>query len=228
MVYIIQFRSLISFCCAISIDNTNKPIMLFNELYCDKEWELLDSDNDLSVYTKSINNKNLKAVMVKQELALPKDVLQDVIMDIGNYKNFLRNSESFVSIEIKKTDIFTDGYQFIPIDIPFFDNREYIFRMLPSGYIKEDNTSIIHWFLLDKDDALLESDGNSATYIDYGAGLWIAEQKEQDKTLFSYRIYMDPGGSLPDFLIDMINKTSVINIFKDAISEAQKRHSKSY
>ena len=100
--------------------------------------------------------------------------------------------------------------------------------MLPSGYRKEDNTSIIHWFLLDKDDALLDSDGNSATYIDYGAGLWIAEQKEQDKTLFSYRIYMDPGGSLPDFLIDMINKTSVINIFKDAISEAQKRHSKSY
>ena len=88
MVYIIQFMSLISFCCALSIDNTNKPIMLFNELYSDKEWELLDSDNDLSVYTKSINNKNLKAVMVKQELALPKDVLQDVIMDIGNYKNF--------------------------------------------------------------------------------------------------------------------------------------------
>ena len=220
--------SLISFCCALSIDNTNKPIMLFNELYSDKEWELLDSDNDLSVYTKSINNKNLKAVMVKQELALPKDVLQDVIMDIGNYKNFIRNSESFVSIEIKKTDIFTDGYQFIPIDIPFFDNREYIFRMLPGGYIKEDNTSIIHWFLLDKDDSLLDSDENSATYIDYGAGLWIAEQKEQDKTLFSYRIYMDPGGSLPDFLIDMINKTSVINIFKDAISEAQKRYSKSY
>ena len=137
MFHIIHFMSLISFCCALSIDNTNKPIMLFNELYSDKEWELLDSDNNLSVYTKNINNKNLKAVMVKQELALPKDVLQDVIMDIGNYKKFLRNSESFVSIEIKKTDTFIDGYQFIPVDVPFFDNREYLISKpiyIPDNY----------------------------------------------------------------------------------------------
>ena len=60
MVHTIYFISLVSFCFALSIDNINKPIMLFNELYSDKEWKLLDSDNDLSVYTKSINNKNLK------------------------------------------------------------------------------------------------------------------------------------------------------------------------
>ena len=41
---------------------------------------------------------------------------------------------------------------------------------------------------------------------------------------FFISIYIDPGGSLPNFLIDLINKTSVVNIFKDAIAEAQKRH----
>ena len=35
---------------------------------------------------------------------------------------------------------------------------------------------------------------------------------------------MDPGGSLPSFLIDIINKNSVVNIFEDAVAEAQKRY----
>ena len=34
---------------------------------------------------------------------------------------------------------------------------------------------------------------------------------------------MDPGGALPEFLIDMMNKVSVMNIFKDAIAEAKLR-----
>tara|TARA_Y100000996_G_C22477303_1_gene624724 strand:- start:347 stop:1042 length:696 start_codon:yes stop_codon:yes gene_type:complete len=228
LVQAILILILIPFNSGLSNNFVNKPVMLFDALYNNDEWELLDTDNGLSVFTKNVNDKNLKAVMVKKELELPKEVLQNVIMDVDNYKKFLRNSESFISLQIKKTTNFVDGYQFIPIEIPFFDNREYIFRMTPSGFKKEDSTSIIHWFLLDKDPFFLDNDERSATYLDYGAGLWTAEEKGEDKILFSYRIYMDPGGSLPDFLIDMINKTSVINIFKDAISEAQKRHSKSY
>mgnify|MGYP005749293839 FL=1 len=66
--------------------------------------------------------------------------------------------------------------------------------------------------------------GYNATYLNNGAGLWVAKNVAKDRTSFSYRIYIDPGGSLPNFLIDLINKTSVVNIFKDAIAEAQKRH----
>ena len=220
----ILFISLISFSLALSDDIINKPLGLFNELHSNEEWEPLDSEDDISIFIKRINNKNLMAVMVKQELTLPKEILQTVIMDIDNYSKFLHNSGSFISQEIRKTATFVDGYQFIPVGVPFFDNREYIFRMFPSGFKKEDNTSIIHWFLLDKDVDFLDNDQRFATYLNYGAGLWIAEEKRGDKTIFSYRIYMDPGGSLPNFFIDMINKTSVINIFKDATAEAQKRH----
>ena len=222
----VLFLTLIPFSPGLSNDVVNKPVMLFDALYNNDEWEFLDKDNGFSVFTKNVNDKNLKAVMVKKELELPKEVLQNVIMDVDNYKKFLRNSESFISLQIKKTTNFVDGYQFIPIEIPFFDNREYIFRITPSGFKKEDSTSIIHWFLLEKDTSFLDNDGRSATYLDYGAGLWIAEERGEDKTLFSYRIYIDPGGALPDFLVDMINKTSVTNIFKDAITEARKRHMK--
>ena len=201
-----------------------KPINLLNSLHDNNGWEILDSSSHNLVSTKEIPGRELFAVMVKKEIDLPKEILQDVIMDINNYKQFLKSSGSFISNEIKRTTDFVDGYQFIPINIPFFDNREYLFRMYPSGFKDDDSTSIIHWYLLNEQDALLDKKNQSATYLSHGAGLWVAENQLNNKISFSYRIYMDPGGSLPNFLIDLINKTSVVNIFEDATAEAQNRY----
>ena len=196
-----------------------------NSLHDNTGWEILNSSNNL-VSIKEIPGKDLFAVMVKKEINLPKEILQDVIMDINNYKQFLKSSGSFISNEIKRTTEFVDGYQFIPINIPFFDNREYFFRMYPNGFKDDDSISIIHWYLLNEQRPILKNKDHSATYLNHGAGLWVAENQFNNKTSFSYRIYMDPGGSLPTFLIDLINKTSVVNIFEDAIAEAQNRYLK--
>ncbi|MAL65024.1 MAG: hypothetical protein CMF94_02865 [Candidatus Marinimicrobia bacterium] len=204
----------------------SKPTNLLNSLHDNNGWEVIDSSSNNLVSIKEIPGRDLFAVMVKKEINLPKEILQDVIMDINNYKQFLKSSGSFISNEIKRTTEFVDGYQFIPINIPFFDNREYFFRMYPSGFKDDDSISIIHWYLLNEQRPILKKKDHSATYLNHGAGLWVAENQFNNKTSFSYRIYMDPGGSLPTFLIDLINKTSVVNIFEDAIAEAQNRYLK--
>jgi len=205
-----------------------KPINLLNSLHDNNGWEILDSSSHNFVSTKEIPEKDLFAVMVKKDIELPNNILQDVIMDINNYKQFLKSSDSFISNEIKRTTRYVDGYQFIPINLPFFDNREYLFRMYPSGFKDDDSISIIHWYLLDENEIVLDKKNHSATYLSHGAGLWVAEEKLNNKTSLSYRLYMDPGGSLPTFLIDMINKTSVVNIFEDVIAEAQNRYLNRY
>ena len=205
---------------------SSKPTNLLNSLHDNNGWEVIDSSSNNLVSIKEIPGKDLFAVMVKKEINLPKEILQDVIMDINNYKQFLKSSGSFISNEIKRTTEFVDGYQFIPINIPFFDNREYFFRMYPSGFKDDDSISIIHWYLLNEQQPIFKKKDRSATYLSHGAGLWVAENQFNNKTSFSYRIYMDPGGSLPTFLIDLINKTSVVNIFEDAIAEAQNRYLK--
>ena len=205
---------------------SSKPTNLLNSLHDNNGWEVIDSSSNNLISIKEIPGRDLFAVMVKKEINLPKEILQDVIMDINNYKQFLKSSGSFISNEIKRTTEFVDGYQFIPINIPFFDNREYFFRMYPSGFKDDDSISIIHWYLLNEQRPILKKKDHSATYPNHGAGLWVAENQFNNKTSFSYRIYMDPGGSLPTFLIDLINKTSVVNIFEDAIAEAQNRYLK--
>jgi len=41
--------------------------------------------------------------------------------------------------------------------------------------------------------------------------------------MISYIIYIDPGGSIPDFLIDKANRVSLVNILEDTIIEANRR-----
>ena len=201
-----------------------KPINLLNSLHNNNGWKILDSSSDSLVSIKEISGRDLFAVMVKKDIDLPKEILQDVIMDVNNYKQFLKSSDSFISSEIKKTTDFVDGYQFIPINIPFINDREYLFRMYPCGFKDDDSISIIHWYLLNENENIVDEKNHSATYLSHGAGLWTAEENLNNITSFSYRLYMDPGGSLPTFLIDMINKTSVVSIFEDAIAEAQNRY----
>ena len=63
-----------------------------------------------------------------------------------------------------------------------------------------------------------------AIYLDYGAGLWMAEPIDEKEYILSYRLYLDPGGSIPDFAIEFLNKMNIVNIFKDVVSEATRRN----
>ena len=199
---------------------------LLKTLYNNEGWVVDNIKDGISLSRKKIENMELTALMVKQEIMIPKEIVQSVVMDVNNYEKFL-NNQGLISKVINRGINWVDGYQYIPIDIPMIADREYLFRMYPDGHNKEDTISIIHWYLLDKkQDVLVELNERpkDTVYLDHGAGLWVAEEIEKDTIILSYRIYMDPGGSLPDFMIDIMNKVSVVNVFKDAVAEAQNRH----
>ena len=42
--------------------------------------------------------------------------------------------------------------------------------------------------------------------------------------MLSYRLYLDPGGSIPDFAIELLNKMSIVNVFNDVLIEASRRN----
>ena len=204
----------------------NKTEKLLKTLYDNEGWVIDNSKEGISLSRKPIEDMGLMALMVRQTIMIPKEIIQSVIMDVNNYEKFL-NNKGLISKVVNRRNNWVDGYQYIPIEIPLIGDREYLFRMRSNGFSKEDTISIIHWYLLvKKQDVLVELNERpkDIVYLDHGAGLWVAEEIGKDTMILSYRIYMDPGGSLPDLLINMMNKISVVNIFKDAISEAQYRY----
>ena len=73
-----------SFIFSLSAGDEN-TISLLNSLYSNSGWNILKKSDNILLSTKLIPGKNLSAVMVKKELNLPKEILQEVIMDIKRY-----------------------------------------------------------------------------------------------------------------------------------------------
>ena len=70
-------------------DLNAKPMNLLNSLHDNTGWKILNSSSHNLVSTKQIPERDLFAVMVKKDIDLPKNILQDVIMDVNNYKQIL-------------------------------------------------------------------------------------------------------------------------------------------
>ena len=90
----------------------------------------------------------------------------------------------------------------------------------------QDSTTMCYWVLLDPDyETNKPIESKNTTYLKQGAGIWKCESSELNKWKISYMLYMHPGGSIPDFLVDAINKRSIIGLFRDVIKEVRVRNS---
>ena len=201
-----------------------KPVALFQMLRSNEDWTTLAKKGEVILSTKSIKNMSLVAFMAKQKTNIPSKIIQDIVMDVKNYGQYFRSAGEFVFNEVKKFSGVVEGYHLLPVDLPFMKDREYFFRVHSGGYDKEDNVSIVHWYLIDEPEKVqTQNTSKDAIYLNYGAGLWMAEHNDDGEYMLSYRLYLDPGGSIPDFAIELLNKMSIVNVFNDVLSEASRR-----
>lgn len=211
---------MIAFCiCETNFNNS----MLLDKIKSDKSWKDLKVVNENTlIKIKEIDGFDLPAISIQRVINVDPNEVKDILIDILNYKNVLKSSGSLKTKIISKNNQYLDGYQFIKSELPFISSREYYFRMYYSKNFLDNNT-LVHWYLLNKKNktkGMVNAD--DAVYLDFGAGIWLFKKIEKNKYLISYRLYMDPGGSLPDFIINKVNESSIFNIFNDVIEEASK------
>ena len=201
-----------------------KPAVLFEMLKSNENWTFVAKKGEVTLSTKSIKNMSLVAFMAKQKTNIPSKIIQDIVMDVKNYGQYFNSAGEFVFSEVRRYSGAVEGYHLLPVDLPFMKDREYFFRVHTGGYDIEDNISIVHWYLIDKPEKVqTQNISKDAIYLNYGAGLWMAEGADDGEYMLSYRLYLDPGGSIPNFAIELLNKMSIVNVFNDVLSEASRR-----
>lgn len=200
---------------------------LLNVLNTNSGWKKLEKTKDfISISVKKLDGAKLEAIKVEKILEIDPNLITDVIMDVENYNSFLSDAKSLKSLVVERSDIGLVGYQYIKVDFPFFDDREYFFRMNRTSFGDQDGTTMCYWVLLDPDyETNKPIESKNTTYLKQGAGIWKCESSELNKWKISYMLYMHPGGSIPDFLVDAINKRSIIGLFRDVIKEVRVRNS---
>ena len=205
-----------------------EPLELYKLLEDSKGWVINDEIEGYSLFSKKIDDQDLNAVMVSFETTIPLLGIQEVLMDVKNYESFLSSSNKMVTKQLKKDSSTVVGYQYIPINFPFMNDRHYCFKLIKNEINIEDSKTLVKWFLLNEDTELLDiqsSNDDNTIYLKYGAGIWLVDSIDKSKIKISYRLFMDPGGSIPNFLTEKINEVSIINLFKDIIAEAERRTS---
>lgn len=205
-----------------AIGSENSNIQLLNNLSNNKGWELFEITNDsIEISLKSILKSELSAVKVEKIVNLEPSLITDIVMDVENYNSFLTNTETLKSKVIEKNDSSLIALQYINIDMLFFKNREYLFKMVRNSVSNGSSSRLCHWLLLNSDygDYKLNIDDN-VVYLKKGAGIWKYKRINMNQFKISYLLYMDPGGSIPNILVNIINKQSIVSLFRDVLNQA--------
>ena len=219
---------LLSFC---SADIKSESQEILDALYQDQSWELQKiTEDSLYIYKKDILEMDLAAFRVNKKVSIDPFEIINIISDIENYKKFLTSAEALKTEKLNQKSGYLDVYQHITIDLPFFNDRDYFFRMIANKEALYNN-KLIEWYLLDQN--IIEKEDFKkkdleATYLDHGAGMWLSNPLSENKFDISYRLVMDPGGSIPSVLVDLINEVSLVSLFNDVLKEAISRSDKSY
>ncbi|MCJ7801240.1 MAG: hypothetical protein MUP82_02650 [Candidatus Marinimicrobia bacterium] len=193
-----------------------------DNIYIENGWEMVEGyGNGVVVLTKEIPNIPIKAVMVKQNINIKSDIIAEVVEDISNYKDFLKSAKAMDANLLYSDDTKLVGHQHLKLK--YVNDRHYAFNMFrPYGTSERVDWELIpeaNFNSLDESDSV-NKDG---VYVDIGFGSWNTKILDNGDTEVSYRLVIHPGGNVPKFAIDYINKVAIVALFDDAIKEALKR-----
>ena len=219
--------SVISYSCSILSARSLSIVQrdIHESLIRDSGWTYLESVENYSVSTKTIPDQELVAVSVSGTSLIEPEIIQSIVYDIASYPRVLKSSPGIISKQISHAQELKVGYQYLAIDFPFFSDRHYLFEIRKSNLDKEPNRLLIRWELLDQMEeysSYFVPCKDDCVYLDLGVGIWKVSAMSSGEYQYSYRLFMDPGGTIPNFVIDQINSMSVVNIFSDVMDEAKR------
>ncbi len=198
---------------------------LLEELADDTGWERAgELDNDRVLRTKIIDGLDLGAVEVAAELSLRPDTIIEVVEAVDRYNNIITSNEAMTCYQITENDTHIVGYQYYKV--PLMTNRYVVFHM-DRAYTDDRGRIRSDWKLMDgaaryPDQLEQWHDGENPVQLERGAGTWVIEPLEDDRWRVAYRLYMNPGGWLPGFVLDRVNRSGINGLFDDVIREANR------
>lgn len=178
-------------------------------------WELKQDKEGIKVYTKSITNSAFKAIKTICTIETTPAILTAVLMDIKASGEWVYATKKAVLLKQPSPD---ELYYYSEIEVPWpVSNRDFIVRLK----VSQDERSRAVTIIADNQPTYLPENKNIVR-VPQSYSKWLIEPLPNNQVKIEYLLQVDPGGTVPAWLINLFATKGPFESFK-ALREQVKK-----
>ena len=183
-------------------------------------WEEVNDSDGIKIWVRDVPGARVREVKAETVIPVEPKRISAVLDDLEHYGEFM----PYV-VETTNVQPLPNGHiEYQRVDPPFVDMRDYTLRMIITV---DPTTGVIERAWTEANDkGPPPRDG--VVRVAINRGKWTFKPAPGGKTLLNYYLYTDPGGSIPAWIVNKANTTSLPDLFaavtKRSIDPAWKRN----
>lgn len=190
-------------------------MLLFYDAWAQKTWKLISEKDGIYVYTQNLENSKFKAVRAVCTVDCGVSRVSYVLMDVSNTKDWVYATKVCKLLKkISPTDIF----YYSEVELPWpVSNRDFIIRIT----LTQDPKTKIARIVAENHPEYVPEKKN-VVRIPKSSGNWILTPLGDGRTKVEYIIHVDPGGSVPAWMVNMLADVGPHSSFTKLKKEVKK------
>jgi hypothetical protein len=181
----------------------------------EEPWSLSTNKEGIKVYTRHVPDSKIKAIKVECTLNATPAQLVAVLLDIKGSLDWVYHTKS---VSLIKQVSPTELYYYSEVNIPWpVHNRDFIAHIKVT---QDPNTKVITVDAPCLPDMVPVKDG--IVRIEHSVGKWIITPADSGQVKVEYTLHLDPGGSVPAWLLNMFITQGPTESFKKLKVQLQK------
>jgi hypothetical protein len=193
-------------------------ILLLLKITCvsaQTDWKFKTEKDGIKVYTSLVSDSKFKAIKVECELNTTLSKLVKLLLDVKNGPEWLDHTKSCTLLkQVSPSEL----YYYSEVNIPWpVQNRDFVAHLIvhqnpQTKVITVDGPSVAG-FVPEKDGIVRVHSSKS---------LWIITPMSKDVVRVVYTLQVDPGGSVPAWLVNLLAGEGPMKSFQALIVELKK------
>lgn len=162
----------------------------------ESDWKLEKENDGISVYTREVGGMKIKEFKATATIETKIKVLVDMVIDAETYVDWIDKMEEAEIVEKVNENEF---YIYSQVDVPWpFDNRDIVTL---NKVIKDEKTGAVTIAITAVSGKVPEKDG--VIRMPESSGFWKFSPNKEGKIAVVYQYLADPGGGIPEWLVNM-------------------------
>jgi hypothetical protein len=184
------------------------------------DWKLKADNDGIRVYSSMIPGSRIKAIKVEATFDATAQQLAGVVMDVNTAIEWVSHVKSAVLIKRVSAN---ELYYYSEVNLPWpVANRDFVAHLTVS---QDPDTKVVTIDGPAVSGYMPEKKG--VVRITNSTGKWIITPVADNQVKVEYSIHVDPGGSIPSWLVNMFSTETPMEIFKNLRIQLQKPNYKS-